>query len=111
MKPAGPTKKTGTTAVAYSGPENGPFQCGRCVHFMPASASDKEGAHDECWHPKVIADPEMEHDDDGHAMVDAEGCCEYFRPGKTITQAKANRLMTSEEKTTGAARIMGSKKK
>lgn len=93
--------------MAYQGPEDGPFRCSRCVHFMPASASDHANARDECWHPEVIEDPEMELDDDGHALVQAGGCCEYFRHGKTITQAKANRLMRIEKKSSRAARVMG----
>ena len=91
MKAAGSTKKAGTELVAYQGPEEGPFRCGRCVHFM--SAAEASGHQDECWHPEVIKDPEIEHDDDGHALVDTRGCCEYFRPGKTITKEKAKRLM------------------
>jgi len=80
---------------------------------MPATAADHPGARDECWHPKVRQDPELEHDADGHAMVDKNGCCEYFRPGKTVTQAKANRLLTAAEKAagqSGAAQVLGGAK-
>lgn len=90
MKAAGSTKKSGTTKVAYQGPEEGPFRCGNCVHFMSESENDH---NDECWHPDVIADPDMTLDDDGHALVSAGGCCEYFRNGKPITHAKAAKLM------------------
>ena len=46
-------------------------------------------------------------------MVDKNGCCEYFRPGKTVTQAKANRLLTAAEKAagqSGAAQVLGGAK-
>jgi hypothetical protein len=106
MKPAGPIKKAGTELGAYQGPEEGPFRCGRCVHFM--AAAEASGGKDECWHPEVIKDPDMEIDDDGHALVDARGCCEYFRPGKTITKKKAKKLKADSK---GVAEIMTAEEK
>ena len=63
------TKPVGTKKSGYAGPEFGPFNCVRCVHF----------SHGYCNHPDVVSDPQMTVED-GKAEVDAFGCCTYFRP-------------------------------
>jgi hypothetical protein len=55
----------GTAQAGYATPENGPFECGNCVHFDGKSA---------CDNPQVQQDPEVQ------GQVDPEGCCNLFRP-------------------------------
>jgi len=62
----------GTRLSGYAGPESGPFECGNCIHF------EDEGS--TCKHPAVIGDPEIEKNENGLAIVEAEGCCNFFRP-------------------------------
>lgn len=57
----------GSKAAGYAPPDQGPFSCGNCVHF------DGQGS---CDNPKVITDPEVS------GQVEAEGCCNFFRPSK-----------------------------
>jgi hypothetical protein len=56
----------GSAQSGYAGPENGPFECGNCVHFQ---------APGTCNNPQVASDPEV------NGQVEAEGCCNLFRPG------------------------------
>lgn len=107
MQYAGPIGETGLPDSAYSSPEEGPFECSTCVHFMNVD-------HPECWHPMVIEDAKttgkLKIDEDGHALVMPEGCCKFHRLGETITQAKANRLMKDSLKSSRAARVLGGEK-
>lgn len=54
---------TGVGEANYSGPEDGPFRCGMCVHFIEPN---------ECIHPKVVEGPT-------HGKVKAGGCCRFYR--------------------------------
>ena len=98
-----PTDNVGLKHSGFvRGAKEGPLHCKNCVFFMNVD-------HSECWHPEVIEDAKgknkynLKLDDDGHALVEPEDCCDYHRKGKTITQAKADRLM-------GAVKLMGGKK-
>lgn len=69
----GNNRSIGTAHSGYAGPEHGPFECRNCYH-----------SHDEgstCDHPDVVKDlKEQGLTEDGKAYVDAQGCCNYFRP-------------------------------
>jgi hypothetical protein len=56
----------GSALSGYATPDNGPFECGNCVHFQ---------APNTCDNPQVVSDPEV------GGQVEAEGCCNLFRPG------------------------------
>lgn len=60
---------TGTHAAKYSPAQDGPFECEHCAHY----------ADESCNHPVLMADVEVEKNTHGDAMVDAGGCCMYFR--------------------------------
>jgi hypothetical protein len=65
-----PMTPPGGPAV-YMGPDQGPFKCGNCEYF------DGVG---HCSKPEVVQ--ELGNDDDQDlALVDAEGCCNYFEKG------------------------------
>jgi len=68
----------GTMVAGYAAPSLGPFYCARCMHF-------DEGPPTHCEHPMVQSDLAVPHDDEGHALVESQGCCTYFRgtPSKT----------------------------
>ena len=55
--------KVDPTIAGYLGPEDGPFQCARCIHF------DGQGS---C---NVVAGP-----------IDPEGCCNLFQRGDEDVQ-------------------------
>lgn len=56
----------GSKESGYAGPDMGPFSCANCSHF------DGQGS---CDNEKVMADPEV------NGKVEADGCCNLFRPG------------------------------
>ncbi len=58
----------GTAGAGYANPDLGPFRCGNCIHFA------KKKAGRNCDHPKVVSDREVQ------GRVEADGCCNYFRP-------------------------------
>lgn len=60
-----PNAGIGSAQAGYAGAENGPFECGNCIHF------DGQG---KCDNPQVISDPEV------NGQVEAEGCCNLFSP-------------------------------
>lgn len=68
---------TGTKAVGYARPEDGPFKCGNCVWYESGKRAVIPTG--ECSHPKVMKDPELKKSGDGDAIVEADGCCEYQR--------------------------------
>lgn len=66
----------GTKKAGYASPDDGPFMCGHCIHYK-----EVDGKEGRCNHPKVVADPEMEKDDNDKAIVMEGGCCNMFNPG------------------------------
>jgi hypothetical protein len=60
-----PNAGIGSAQSGYATPDNGPFECANCIHF------DGQGA---CDNPQVQSDPEV------NGQVDAEGCCNLFKP-------------------------------
>lgn len=60
-----PNAGIGSAQSGYATPDDGPFECGNCVHFDGES---------KCDNPQVVADPEVS------GQVEAEGCCNLFRP-------------------------------
>ena len=62
----------GTKHSGYAGPEDGPFECGRCDHYSSINSN-----HGHCDHPEV------EEDLGTPAKVAKMGCCTYFRPGES----------------------------
>jgi len=76
----GKDKPIGTTKGGYATPEEGPFECQRCVHYHKLN-----GTHGTCDHQDVVADAEageIKLSDSGMAVVAARGCSNYFRPEK-----------------------------
>lgn len=68
----------GTPHANYAPAKMGPFECSRCTHFHGGSGSS-DGT---CSHPDVMRDAKNGHiqsDAQGHAMVQARGCCTYWR--------------------------------
>lgn len=61
----------GTKKSGYAPPGLGPFECEHCEHYDAGL----------CDHPDVEADPEVKKSTDGRGIVEAEGCCTYYRPG------------------------------
>jgi hypothetical protein len=62
----------GTMVSGYAPANLGPFKCQNCLHF-------DEGPPTHCEHPIVKSDARVKHDTSGHALVEAEACCTYFR--------------------------------
>jgi hypothetical protein len=62
-----PNAGIGSALAGYAGSEDGPFECGNCVHFDGQS---------KCDNPQVISDPEV------NGQVEAEGCCNLFSPAQ-----------------------------
>ena len=61
--------KCGTKVSGLVKTKNGTC-CGDCIHE----------ADDACNHPVVMADPEVEKNEHGDAIVKDEWCCEYWAP-------------------------------
>ena len=75
---AGNDSPIGTTNGGYAKPEEGPFECQRCVHYAKIN-----GTHGTCDHQDVVADAtagEIKLSEGGKAVVAARGCSNYFRP-------------------------------
>jgi hypothetical protein len=77
----------GTRVSGYAGAESGPFECGNCLHFSAGPEGIVPGGNAEgsaegrCKHPVVVDDPEVKKDEEEEfAIVEAEGCCNFFRP-------------------------------
>lgn len=73
-------KPIGTKATGYAGPEDGPFNCEHCVHFLVPRF---------CNHPEVVADKELRKAPGQGALVaivSPQGCCNEFRPHKQIAE-------------------------
>jgi hypothetical protein len=71
------TEPIGTPKAHYAPPEKGPFKCGLCVHYTEGQLS-----MGLCDHPEVKADADAGHikrNKEGKAIVEANGCCNYFR--------------------------------
>lgn len=64
----------GTPNSHYADALHGPFACRNCVHFASPAY---------CNHSKVIQDAKNRGEklrlDDGKAVVNPHGCCDYFR--------------------------------
>ena len=58
------------TTRAVSGPVKDGARCGDCLH-----ESD-----DACNHPMVMADPKVEKNEHGDAIVHDGNCCKYWKP-------------------------------
>jgi hypothetical protein len=83
-------KGVGTRKSGYATPKDGPFRCGNCVHFHGDSGNSmKAGGWGECDHPEVYADQQVDRIG-AHAAVQAQGCCNYFRPQKVNIGALVN---------------------
>jgi len=67
----------GTSKSGYAPPSEGPFLCSNCLHYTPQT--EVQGA---CDHPDVIVDAEAGEipPTEGGALVEGEGCCNYYRP-------------------------------
>jgi hypothetical protein len=62
-----PAEGIGSAQSGYATPDNGPFECGNCIHF--------DGTN-KCDNPQVVSDPEV------NGQVEAEGCCNLFSPAE-----------------------------
>jgi len=78
-----PNAGIGSTQAGYAGPENGPFECGNCVHFDGQS---------KCDNPQVVSDPEV------NGQVEEDGCCNFFSPA----QHEGDESAEEDEGETGA---------
>jgi len=59
----------GTRKSGYAPPRDGPFRCGHCEHYSDG----------KCNHPDVESDKQVPKAADGKGIVEADGCCNYFR--------------------------------
>lgn len=73
LAPKAPTGFSGTKVSGLVRTKDG-THCRTCLHY----------ADDSCNHPVVMADPKVEKNDHGDAIVDDNWCCGYWWPKEGV---------------------------